>query len=641
MNFFEHQYKARRKTTLLVAYFVIAVVLIVVAINAALYVVFMFSAPELDVEVPTVSQWLERRYWLWVSVAVLVVITLGTVLRFIKLSGGGKAVADMVGARRIEMASKDADERRLINVVEEVSIASGTPVPVLYVMDDESAINAFVAGYRVNEAVLVVTKGTLATLSREELQGVIGHEYSHILNGDMRLNVRLMATLAGILLVGQIGGFLLRSLRYSGRSKRDGQAAIVAIGLALFIIGYVGLFFGRLIKAGVSRQREFLADASSVQFTRNPEGIAGALYKIQQHASTSRLESSHAEDMSHMCFGESLKLGLTSLLSTHPPLDVRIKTVDPGFFARNVSVSRPAEGTPPPAPSTMPAAAMGFAAGAGEAMDATSEQLTESIGNPRPEHFEYAKTLHTTIPPELLDAAHEPDTARAVVYALILVTTGPEVMDVAFALIKAHEGDETENRVKTLRDLVAALGTKGRLPLLDIVMPALKQLPVDVRKRFLGTAKALIKADKRFTLFEFAMSIILTEHLSENAEHADRIKYRKAEQVMNEIRLLLTVLARAGASSDEEAADAFAKVMAYFTQAKIPPTPKSDLKPARLKAALEKLARLSPLVKRSLITACADCVISDGKVTPAEAELLRAISLTLDCPMPPLIPAAA
>ena len=306
-GFFQRQAHARRNTILLVFLFLTAVAFITLAVCLVGYFVTRSESSGL-----AFHHWLLSNHGLLTAVTVVSLIVLGSLLRWVDLAGGGDRVAKMVGARPIDPDTRDSDERKLRNIVEEMAIASGVSVPELYVMDQETGINAFVAGYTPGEAVMVVTHGAITQLSRDELQGVVAHEFSHIFNGDMRLNVRLIALLAGILMIGQIGGFLLRASFYRGHRvgrSRDGraQAAMGIIGLALFVIGYVGVFFGRLIQAAVSRQREMLADASSVQFTRNPEGIAGALFKIGMKGGYLDT-TSHASDMNHMCFGESARM---------------------------------------------------------------------------------------------------------------------------------------------------------------------------------------------------------------------------------------------------------------------------------------------------------------------------------------------
>jgi Zn-dependent protease with chaperone function len=282
MNFFEHQEAARRNSRRLVVLFALAVIAIVIAVNVAATVLFqMFAAP---VGLRWQSGSLPNGFYFTNTVVVLGLIFGGTLLEMNRLKAGGVAVAQMVGAREVDTSTRDLLDRRLVNIVEEMAIASGVPMPRVFVMDAETSINAFAAGHSIDDAIVAVTRGTLTRLSRDELQGVIAHEFSHILNGDMRLNLRLIGVLYGLLIVALAGRFLLelggRSRGGGDRSSGSAIAVLVAAGLALWVLGYIGVFFGRLIKAGVSRQREFLADASAVQFTRNPDGIGGALRKI-------------------------------------------------------------------------------------------------------------------------------------------------------------------------------------------------------------------------------------------------------------------------------------------------------------------------------------------------------------------------
>jgi Zn-dependent protease with chaperone function len=332
-SFFENQHLARRNTKLLVLMYVLAVIGVIFAVDLVLAGLYAWS-----IDLPPQMQHLGLAARLKIvptaiyvlgGLATAVVILAVSGWNMTQLSSGGKAVAEMVGARRIPPDTGDPLERRLVNVVEEMSIASGVRVPAVYVMDGEQGINAFAAGYEVSDSILAVTRGTLETLNRDELQGVIGHEFSHILNGDMRLNIRMIGVLAGIVFIGSAGNFLLRSLR--GGSDNKGAAPIFAAGLALMLIGYIGLFFARLIKAAVSRQREFLADASSVQFTRNPDGIAGALDQIEVSATGALIANRRAEDLSHMFFGQGIRVVLSGLFDTHPPLEERIARVNARF----------------------------------------------------------------------------------------------------------------------------------------------------------------------------------------------------------------------------------------------------------------------------------------------------------------------
>lgn len=632
MNFFEHQARARRRTTLLVIPFVLAVALIVVTLNVVGF--FVFQQVGARDAAPPLAVWFAQPFWIWISLGTLGVIGAGSLKTTLQLSGGGTALADMLGARPIAMDSGDGDERRLINVVEEMSIASGTPVPRLYVLDGEPSINAFVAGFRPTETVMVVTRGAVQNFTRDELQGVIGHEYSHVFNGDMRLNMRLMGILAGVLLIGQIGRFILRS---GNRGRGKGSAQMALLGLALFVIGYIGLFFGALIKAAISRQREFLADASAVQFTRNPDGIAGALYRIQQHAEGSRLLNSHADDVSHFCFGASVRTGFTSLLATHPPLAERIHAVDPDFMkkqraqgAAGTGGARPAVGGAPPAGA---AAFAGFAP-AGGTMDAAA--VAGSVGNVTPAHHALAGSIHAGLPETLARSLRGAGTVAPACYALVLAATDPAARGAGLALLHEKAGKADAAHAEGLVPLIVAQGPGARLMLVNLALPALKALPTATRGGFIEAIRALVLADRRTTLFEFAMLAILREHLAEDAGKAFPARYFKFDAVLTEIRLLLSVLARAGGGDQVAVERTFRLGMAQFQREPGAMVPASQCTLTSLEQALRKLALLAPLLKQPLVQACADCVIHDGTVAPSEAELLQAIALTLDCPMPPL-----
>src|SRR5271154_2796472 len=332
MDFFARQDQAKKKTKWLLLYFILAVATMIIATYVAAIVIF--SGVQMQHqrfhEAPQQFELWNPQIFLAVALGTVAIILIGSSYKTMALAAGGSAVSEMMGARLVSSNTTDPDERKLLNVVEEMAIASGVPVPQVYVMDDEDGINAFAAGHKPGDATVTVTRGCMKLLSRDELQGVIGHEFSHILNGDMRLNLRLMGTIFGILCLAIIGRILLQTARGGGRSR--GQNPLPILGLALLIIGYIGVFFGRLIQAAVSRQREFLADASSVQFTRNPNGITGALKKIGGLGETgSRLSHAHSEELSHMFFSNGISEAFIGLLETHPPLADRIRAFDPNF----------------------------------------------------------------------------------------------------------------------------------------------------------------------------------------------------------------------------------------------------------------------------------------------------------------------
>ena len=330
---FEHQEIARRSTRRLVVLFAIAVVVIVIAVNFAatgIYLGFLMPAGT-----ARTAAALPAGFYFINTLVVLGLIGGGTLYKMSSLSAGGAAVANLVDAREVDMTTRDLLDRRLVNVVEEMAIASGVAVPRVYVMDNETAINAFAAGHSINDAVIAVTRGTLTRLSRDELQGVIAHEFSHVLNGDMRLNLRLIGVLHGLLIVAIAGRLLLElggRSRGGSSSSRGGNALAVLFfaGIALWILGYIGVFFGRLIKAAVSRQREFLADASAVQFTRNPDGIGGARKIGGLSEATglgTRIDHPQAETLSHLFLGAARPSFVRGLFATHPSLEERVQRI--------------------------------------------------------------------------------------------------------------------------------------------------------------------------------------------------------------------------------------------------------------------------------------------------------------------------
>lgn len=652
MNFFEHQDRARRSTGKLVALFVLAVVLIVIAVNLAAAGLLRMAAnaqayskdaaPVLrgDVEYPDrltpVRQvWREPMTYVIVTICTLLLIGGGSLYKTLALSSGGPAVAEMLGGRPVSPNTRDPAERTLLNVVEEMSIGSGVPAPAVYVLHAEKGINAFAAGFSQSDSVIGVTRGALEHFNRDELQGVIAHEFSHILHGDTRINLRLIGIVHGILVIALIGYFLLRSvgtMRWSSRDSKGAAGSVVALllmGGAMVAIGYVGMFCGRLIHAAVSRQREFLADASAVQFTRNPHGIAGALKKLGGGGSVrSYVQNVHAQETAHMFFGLGVPISFASLLATHPPLEERIRAIDPTF----TGVIPP---SPPPlrhsAPQTAGAIASGFGGGGG----AVSDDLIERVGTPTGQDIAYAGQLLRELPERIVAAAHEPFSARVIIYCLLAEERG-EPRQRQLAALEQLADPATYQEMLRLLPQVDLLGRSARLPLLDLALPALRQLSPTQLNHFQLTCKRMIEADQHVTLFEYALYRIIRGYLRPPDHRARRqvVQFHAIQGVADEARVLLAAVAAAGRHPATEAFEAGRRRLELNVA--MPPTPPSV---AEVDAALTRLNAASPGVKRRLIDALAHCVTADQSIEPEEAELLRAIATTLDCPLPPLLAA--
>lgn len=641
MNFFEHQDRARRKTNHLILLLILAV-LCLVAITTLLFAAFVYFTQEHGAvgEIsPGIWQGilhaLSLQTFLWIALTVSSVVLIGSLFRFFQLRAGGKAIAEAMGGRLLAGSTTDANERKILNVVEEMAIASGAAVPPVYLIEDD-AINAFAAGYHPQDAVIGITRGCIHTLNRDELQGVIAHEFSHIYHGDMRINMRLISLLHGILVIGLVGEFLIRAASNRGarRSSKDNSpVAILALGLGLLVIGYSGIFFGNLIKAAVSRQREFLADASAVQFTRNPEGIAGALKKIGGSSHGSQLQNEHAAEFSHMYFGQGVK-SLFNLMATHPPLEERIKRIQPGWNGEFAQATYIRSKT-----SDDETGAMGFNAGAGVVNSAAANALIDidatlnQIAQPTLPQVEYARERLAEIPARLKEAAQIPFSARGIIFGLLLDRQS-DLRNQQLALLNQHLSPEDANDLIPVINDAADIDASLRLPLIELCLSPLKQLSADQQHEFVKCLQLLVNADNKVSLMEWAVyRIVLHNTIIHNKPTRDR----NLRDLQNECQLLLSLLAYAGATSETKAQAAFAQAQAILNFPTLKLLPRTYIKLTDADAALERLNLTKPLQKPQLLKALSQCILQDGKVTVPEAELFRAIADSLDCPIPPLI----
>lgn len=651
MDFFEHQEKARRKTRYLIILFVLAVVAIVFAVDLVLALLFANLGDDSQALVVPGLTWAADNAGLmaWSSLSTVGFVGATSLYRLARLRAGGGSVARGLGGQAVAPDTQDPLRRRLYHVVEEMAIASGVPVPEVYVLENEPGINAFAAGFSTADAAVAVTRGTLENLSRDELQGVVAHEFSHVLNGDMRLNIKLMGILFGILAIGMIGRTILRSARYSGRrSSRNsgGAAGILALGGALAVIGYVGVFFGRLIKAGVSRSREYLADASAVQFTRQTEGIAGALKKIGGYAKGSGVENPQAEEVSHMLFALGRK-SLSSMMATHPPLEDRIKALDPQFKPSDLDrVATELRSQP-----YLGAAALdGVSALAGTAppgeqpsnVPVTPEGVRALVGNPGTEHVRYAADLTRSIPPLIYESAHSFQGAATLIIALIL-DARTTIRERQLALIQGKMGKAFKQSVASLYPDIERLGPRFRLPLVELAFPALKQRPVGQLEFIDDLLQRLIETDEKIDVFEYILAKVLRSYLEDARQpiRDPRARSRPSRaESLRAIQRLFAVLASMGHDSEQDARDAYEAGMALL------------LRPKRRKAleysapthwladtdeALNALTLLPLKSKEKLIRALVATVSHDDRVTTVEAELLRGICAALRVPLPPIL----
>jgi Zn-dependent protease with chaperone function len=648
MDFFEHQDIARRKTGWLVALFVVAVLAIIALVYVLVAVGLGFAAGE-DGEINT--KMLVRLDVLGVvGVGVLSVVSLGSLFKIAQLaSSGGAGVAESLGGRRLAADSTDPTERRILNVVEEMAIASGTPVPPVYLMDRESGINAFAAGFSPSDAVIGITRGTINELTRDQLQGVVAHEFSHVLNGDMRLNIRLMGFIHGILVIGIIGYYIFRISafsggRRSGSGKDSSPIPLILLGLGLTIIGFVGTFFGNLIKAAISRQREFLADSSAVQFTRNPAGIAGALKVIGGYRTGSHVEAPAASEVSHMFFARAISSGLQSLLATHPPLDQRISRIDQSWqLQQDRRHAETAGATTPSAVASGFAGATTASASFSPAAHAppTSAPVSavRAIGEPTDAHVHYAQKLVASLPTDIVSATHETYGGRAVIYGLLL-SKQASMRSRQFEQLERYADATVVQLTRRLLTHLVNLSPSARLPLVDMAIPALKAMSSNQYVAFRKSVDALIKADGQIELMEWALCRILIHHLDPafGDHRPPRVKFNKLGHVSGQVNVLISCLAYVGSRRADDARHALDQAQPHVEPLTLKLLSNEECTLRELSAALSVVSRLSPSLKRQVLAAAAACVAADHEVTVSEAELFRAIADTLDCPVPPLLP---
>jgi len=632
MDFFQHQQQARTSTRKLIFLFGLAVLSLLIMTN--LLVMFTFGFLDSEVSSATILNQLDWNVFLSVSAVVISVIFIGSVYKISSLSSGGVAVAEMLGGELLTHGGSDPDRQKILNVVEEMAIASGTPVPPVYLLD-EAGINAFAAGFTPSDAVIGITQGAIETLDREQLQGVIAHEFSHIFNGDMRLNIRLIGILHGILVIGIIGYYILRA---GGRSRKNG-AGIAVLGIGLLVIGYAGTFFGNLIKAAVSRQREFLADASAVQFTRNPDGISGALINIGASQYGSNIENPECSEISHCLFGAGMSSFYSGLFATHPPLGERIKRVRPSwdgvFVANKPNYKEADKNTGKKAEDdlkkkqTIAATAAVIIAGA--------EQLAKT-GAPEQDNLDVAIKLLEALPEKFAIAARESYGARAVIYTL-LIDDNEDIRKRQLSHIEYNADSGVYKEVLELLAVRNELAVNARLPLIELSLPSLRQLSLPQYELFKSILERLIDLDGKVSLFEWMLERLVLHHLRRVFEKqpASQRKYFSIKKMADEVGLLLSVMAYIDSQHSLSDVDAFAAAQNELSGLSVSLHAKGEISFKVLDSALSKLNQLVPLDKQKLLKACAACLIADGKISHKESELYRAISEVLDCPVPPLI----
>ncbi len=633
MNFFEAQERARKSSRGLVWWFILSVIGVIVVMYVLGVSLWQLSSsnPQGIYHATDTAElvWWDPTMFTWISTLVGGVIMTGSWVKLAQLSGGGKVVAQSLGGRAVEPTTTDLPERRLLNVVEEMAIASGVPVPEVWIMDEEQGINAFAAGTDPSNAVIGVTRGTLERLTRAELQGVVAHEFSHILNGDMKLNMRLMGWIFGLVMLSMLGRIMLESLRFM-RGSRDSKAggiilALVVAGLAVWLVGSIGVLFARMLQAAISRQREYLADASAVQFTRQVEGIAGALKKIGGFSGHGTIRSPKAMEARHMFFAGS---GFSSLMATHPPLEKRIKAIDPHWNGEML------EGKADPVRAEEFSGAMGFS---GSLEQTATRGGVDSLG----ESVRLDSHVGAAIREDLRAGkvtAFSKQEAKTLLLGL-LVAADQDGREMARRILEGHGLD-----VETIMQVIAwsvdleGYDSSKKLALVDLSLSWLRKMSQPEARDFVAASHALIEADGEVNLFEFMLQKVIERHvlIGLGLKQVPGMRYRRIEGLERELADLLSVFAAlaGGGTAIETAA-------AQYREHTGRELPRSKAGLAEVSSALVEMDAATPLVKQQILRLCGLVVTDDGRVADQEMELLRATAEAIGAPIPPLVRKAA
>lgn len=662
MNFYEAQDDARKRTKWLVLYFILAVIGVVIAVYTVVGFAFQYYDGSENTyrdsygnvsRVVSGGEWWDTGRFFIVAALTTGVIMIGNLFKTLQLAGSGAAVARDVGARPVDPNTRDLDEKKLINVVEEMAIASGLPVPQVWIMDDESGINAFAAGTNSGNAVVGVTRGCVQQLTRAELQGVIAHEFSHILNGDMKLNMRLIGWLFGIMMLSLLGRMLLESLRFvrvrgNGKDNNGGiMIAILVAGLALLIIGSIGIFFARMIQAAISRQREFLADASAVEFTRDPSGIAGALKKIGGQQYGSKVKNAKAGEASHMFFADG---GMFSYgFATHPPLNVRIATIEKEWDGKFSNTEFPPMAQHERATNVSSvvgndARLSGFSGGQSMIESAVKVDRNDwdQMGDSSHQNVMVGQQILNSIPEEWVLACHDKEYAQALVLGLLLAEDD-QLLQSEVTYLRESAGETVVESALSWNRSLQDVHSTVKIALLDLCIPALRTLTMQEYEKFISITRWMISSDGQVNIFEFMLQKVLERHLSNHFLNYGGAKtaYTEMNKLADEVNVLISTMAGIGAGNDEElvaAYDAASSDLAktdFSEKLTILPPEKCSLKD--MGKALDKLDQASPMIKKHVLHACGLAVMHDGELECREAEMLRAIADSIGSSLPPFV----
>lgn len=640
MNFFEHSDRAKKNSIFLIIALMVSticIIFVILYVMSFIYVSF-FEREYISASPLAILKLVPDNILFFGALSILTIILLGSVVKVFELSKGGAVVAQSIGGKPLmRQNAKTYQEIMLLNIVDEISIASGIPSPLVYVTNDES-INAFAAGHTYENAVVGVTSGAINKLNREELQGVIAHEFSHIFNGDMKLNIRTTGVLNGILLISLFGIYVLKSTKYVKSGKNNGSVVlfIVAVGASLYILGSIGVFFGNMIKASINRQREYLADASAVRFTRNPNSIASALKKIGAYGSV--LNSPSASEFSHMYFSNGIK----SLFSTHPPLKDRIKRVDPAWDGDYKSFIRT---------STLKNKSKNENISSSEQKKRKEKMITSlttavildklnHIGDLSDIQIEKARHDLSQIPISIKELFYNPLETSFIIFSLLMKTMGISTQnslidDISDKYNNSLNLKQIKQTFLIVKNEADKLDKEQYLHVINLSISALRQMSLEQYKLFRDTVNFIINSNNQISWFEWNLKYLIIHPLdiSFNLSKIPSEIHSSLASIKFEIEILLSSLTYAEYKDNAKAKEAFEKVNSKIDGINLKYFNKESITNTLLENSLREMERARPALRRKIFEIAMICVLEDDKISTKELQSIHALANVLRLPI--------
>jgi len=636
MDFYKEQENSKKKSALLLLIFIISICVVVFFVGMFFIAIDVFVYEEGTKSFNLTPSYILQNARLNVIISsflsIFIVIVYGASKKFDELERGGYVIANELGGRLLFGESASSKEKTLINVADEMSLAAGVGSVPIYIIENKH-INAFVAGTTYDNAVLSVTRGAVELLNRDELQGVIAHEFSHIFNGDMKLNNFASGCISGILYIFIIGTELFFPLQFtatkhfSGITPKDVLRIFVypltmSAGIALMLLGVVGVACAAFMQFALNRQREYLADASAVQFTRYPQGIANALKKIGMYGDT--LNNLRAGCYEHIFFSSH----------SSPSVGKRIKKIEPhwdGEFIETRDKQDEIFSRKKIHPLTMSIKALTVAHILG--------QITNSgVINDRA--LKHAKEVLNSIPDNVKQNAQNPLGAEFIIYTLLLDKNHEsrklQCIAIAGKLFKDLKHQDTA--VKMLMDMYESIGFLEPVAYLDIIhicASTLKNISANQYAVFRKQVNELILHDEHVSVFEWCVRYIVLYPLDMafGLRKTPLDIHTHIGALKNELEILLSALSYIQFKDDANGRDIFERVKKQGGITALKYIPYSEFSPERFEKVVDEIQNSKPMVRRKILELCIFALNGDGEINNRDIAVIHALGEVLHLPL--------